>query len=329
MKSVSSTIVRFLKIAFALTIIALMVRTGKLNPLSVLRALERWPTLALVAVLVYTQLALTAWRWNLLLEAQALALPFREAFRLTMIGTLFNLAIPTSVGGDVVKGYYLSRKTREKRPEAVTTIVLDRIIGLVGLVMLAGLAGVWNLYQVAGSRALKSLCIVALAAAVAGASMLVGAVAAGKNAAQASSSRRVVAWLLQSAGSLTQYRRKPAVIPGALAISILSHLLACSAIYLAARALGSPHIAPQLFLLIVSLGLVSGALPISPAGIGVGQAAFFALFQLVPHTDPSLGADAFTFYQSVYIAVYLTGLYFYLSYKQVPASQVSMRATSL
>jgi hypothetical protein len=71
------------------------------------------------------------------------------------------------------------------------------------------------------------------------------------------------------------------------------------------------------FFLLVPLGLVAIAVPISPAGIGVGQAAFFALFRIVSAAHATAAADAFTVYQFAVILVSLTGFYWYLSYKDV------------
>ena len=47
---------------------------------------------------------------KLLLAAQEISLPFRDAFSLTMIGGLFSTVMPSTVGGDVVKGYYVARR---------------------------------------------------------------------------------------------------------------------------------------------------------------------------------------------------------------------------
>jgi uncharacterized membrane protein YbhN (UPF0104 family) len=66
-------------------------------------------------------------------------------------------------------------------------------------------------------------------------------------------------------------------------------------------------------LFIIPLGLTAMALPIAPAGLGVGQVVFYVLFSdLVPGSG-SLGASMVTIYQLVYVFVSLTGIFFYLS----------------
>jgi uncharacterized membrane protein YbhN (UPF0104 family) len=76
------------------------------------------------------------------------------------------------------------------------------------------------------------------------------------------------------------------------------------------------------FFLIVPLGMVTNAIPISPGGVGIGQTAFFALFQIVALRYTSAGVDAVTVFQVMYLMVCLSGLYWYVSYKHVdPAGE--------
>ena len=53
-------------------------------------------------------------RLRFLIVAQGIAVTLREAVSLTFIGYFFNNFLPTAIGGDVVKAYYLSHKTDNK-----------------------------------------------------------------------------------------------------------------------------------------------------------------------------------------------------------------------
>ena len=88
-----------------------------------------------------TALMITFARWQQLVQAQGLAFSFRDAVRLGFIGNVFNLVIPGAVGGDVIKAAFLCRMQPDKKPQAVASMVLDRILGLLGLFLLAGVAG--------------------------------------------------------------------------------------------------------------------------------------------------------------------------------------------
>ena len=63
---------------------------------------------------------------------------FRDAVRLGFIGNIFNLVIPGAVGGDVIKAAFLCRMQPDKKPQAVASMVLDRILGLLGPVPAGG-----------------------------------------------------------------------------------------------------------------------------------------------------------------------------------------------
>ena len=84
------------------------------------------------------------------------------------------------------------------------------------------------------------------------------------------------------------------VILTAIGMSVINHLLSCAMYYISLKNAGVVEIPWSTFFLVVPLGLVATAIPISPAGIGVGQAAFFALFQLAAPTYASRATDAFT-----------------------------------
>ena len=65
---------------------------------------------------------------------------------LGFIGMVFNLVIPGAVGGDLIKAAYLVRM-RIRKTQAIASMVIDRIVGLLGLFILAAIAGgfAWRL----------------------------------------------------------------------------------------------------------------------------------------------------------------------------------------
>jgi glycosyltransferase 2 family protein len=235
-----------------------------------------------------------------------------------MIGALFNVVIPGAVGGDVIKGYYVCRRDVEKTPEALATIVMDRVLGLLGLLSLAAISAVWSFRLANGGRSLTMLRSFAIALTIGGGVALVLAVAVGGRfrVFDRWQTSRWVSSLSRAIGSLAEYRRRPGVLIRGVAASILIQVLSCVVFYLAVQALEGPSIGWGYYLLLVPLGLITTALPVSPAGVGVGQAAFFTLFKVIPGVSGALGAAACTVYQLLLILVYLTGFYWYLTYKQ-------------
>ena len=293
-----------------------MVYSGKLDLHQVAESLAHWPTLSVMLALLYLQPVLTTWRWKLLLKAQEIRIPYSQAFGLTMIGLLFNLVVPGSVGGELMKGYYVVRATAGRKSPVATSILMDRVLGVLALFLLAVLVAAFNFRELAVRPATRSLGAFLVAGLLAGSGGLYAAVLAG---ARLSEWGYLPAVVRNAFRSLSQYHRKASVIPIGIAFSVLNHLLACIAYYLALRTVGKGLIvSPGYFFLLVPLGFLSAAIPLSPAGIGVGQAAFFALFQIISFSHATAAAAAFTVFQLVSIVISLSGLYFYLSYKHIP-----------
>ena len=74
------------------------------------------------------------WRWQFLLKAQGLCLPFRRVTALYFIGQFFSVFMPGATGGDLIKSYYAAMNAPGKRTEAVATVFIDRMIGLLALI---------------------------------------------------------------------------------------------------------------------------------------------------------------------------------------------------
>src|SRR5262249_47992891 len=84
-------------------------------------------------------------RWYFLVRVIDPRFTLRAATLLGFIGNVFNLVIPGAVGGDLIKAAYLT-KMHVKKTQAIASMVIDRIVGLLGLFTLATSAGalVWH-----------------------------------------------------------------------------------------------------------------------------------------------------------------------------------------
>jgi glycosyltransferase 2 family protein len=94
--------------------------------------------LALWAVLMFAPVPLLcAVRLVWMVAVQQVHVSLWDATKLTFLGNFFNFALPGTTGGDVIKAYYIARLAHRKT-EAITSIFLDRAIGLLSLVLMAG-----------------------------------------------------------------------------------------------------------------------------------------------------------------------------------------------
>jgi len=91
----------------------------------------------LLAAIVYavTQ-AVSSVRWQLLARPLGFQEPFRRFLGYYYVGMFFNLVLPTSVGGDVVRAWYLDAKSG-RFAGAFVSVIADRVSGVLVLLLLA------------------------------------------------------------------------------------------------------------------------------------------------------------------------------------------------
>jgi uncharacterized protein (TIRG00374 family) len=82
-------------------------------------------------------------RWFIFMKSLSFEAPIGQVFRYYFIGLFCNLFLPTSIGGDLVKAYGLSRGAGQK-PKVYASVVLDRLSGFAGLVIVALVAYIFG-----------------------------------------------------------------------------------------------------------------------------------------------------------------------------------------
>ncbi len=102
--------------------------------------LNIWVSVCALGLYVASQLIFVS-RWYLLLRVQSVKIGYWAAVRLHFLGLLYNNALPSSVGGDVLRAWYVTKHT-DRKVEAATSVIVDRAIGVLGLFMMAA-GGYW------------------------------------------------------------------------------------------------------------------------------------------------------------------------------------------
>lgn len=100
----------------------------------IFKADPKWIIVVLIFYLV--QISCAAKRWGYVLNSLEHELPFSKSLRLVMVGQFFNQCLPSNIGGDAMRMYYL-RDAGVNTHSAVTSVLLDRIMGLIVLIFLA------------------------------------------------------------------------------------------------------------------------------------------------------------------------------------------------
>lgn len=269
-------------------------------------------------------------RWYLLARAQGINASFRGMLELMMIGMFFNLFMPGSVGGDLVKGWYIAKEQPKKRTAAVFTVLFDRAIGLSVFFLCSAITlGLFREWWV-GKPALQA--IAAAVWGVTGVMVLVAAVYFSPlwnlrliQGTLSFFSRSP--FLAKVIGAAQAYRNTPGTIAVAYLISVVS--VTTNILYYSwlGQKLDILASLSQYFFLI-PVGLTVSAVPILPGGIGVGQVAFFKLFQWVGIANPEGGSTLCTITQVYSVLFGCLGAIFYFKYRhKIPTAEVSTDAS--
>lgn len=130
-----------LRLLLGLALVALLVRSVGLDNLrSALAPLNTHPGwIAAALALTFAALLAGVIRWQAILHALGLPTPFSSTYRGFFIGQFFNAFLFGACGGDLARAVVAARDHPGKRTEAVTSVFLDRAIGLV-VTLLAGCA---------------------------------------------------------------------------------------------------------------------------------------------------------------------------------------------
>jgi uncharacterized protein (TIRG00374 family) len=103
-----------------------------------------WYLLAFAIFLV--NIVIRSYRWFILLHSLNNRPPFGRLLYLYFVGFFANNFIPTGFGGDVVKVVSL-RQRYGHGTEALSSVVMDRLTGLVGTSLIALAALLWNAFN--------------------------------------------------------------------------------------------------------------------------------------------------------------------------------------
>lgn len=236
----------------------------------------------------------TFYRWYLLVRALDLPFRFRDALRLGFIGNVFNLVVPGAIGGDVIKGAYLCRE-QARKTQAVSSMVIDRALGLLGLFLLAGMMGI-GVWSTASPEVRKLISIVwtASSCGLVGLAILFTPQLYRPLERLVAGRRRLEGFVRELFAMASAYRRRLGLIGVLLVMSSCVHALHVLAFYLVSRAI-FPHDVPSIaqHLLMTPLVLFTTAIPIPFGALGVSEQVSDQLFGLVGHPGGAVAMMGF------------------------------------
>lgn len=238
-------------------------------------------TLLLLALLVHLPVVLPqTLRFRLMLGAQAIALSFWECLKLTIAGNFLNFATPFgATGGDVFKAYFVSLHTHHKT-EAVTTVIIDRVVGLAGLLVVVAIITVVSPDD-SKVAVLRPYMLTMLGAGIAGAVVYFAPPIRRRVPVEKILSKLPAGEHFQRVDTaLTTFASRKLVLLQAILLTVFLQAMALSAYFLVARAVGlDAHLGNLIeFFAYFYTGVVVQSLPGPPQGLGTVELAYRYFF---------------------------------------------------
>ncbi len=128
------------------------------DTLADIKGANKW--LLLLSFLIYAGIYILGFfRWNMLLKAAGITAPFKKIIGSFAGGVFFSVALPSTIGGDLVRSVDLAAHTKKGR-EVVATVLLDRLSGYVGLVIVALTAIIFGREYITHKSVIITLAII-------------------------------------------------------------------------------------------------------------------------------------------------------------------------
>ena len=308
-----------IKAAIVVALLYFLAQKGFISLKDTQRAFSRWDKLGPAATVMLICMFLGALRWQWLLRAQGIHLKFLRTLELTMIGNFFNIALPGAVSGDFVKAFYIGKEIHGQRARAFGSILFDRVAGLSALSFVSAGALLLGFESFRGQVVFVALRYLITFAALGSIAFYAYLFLVRERHDPLFRFFGLLERRIPKMGSikriyegLRHYHHHRIVVLKILLLSVVVHLAVGWTCMQFAQALGESQVGLLPIYVVVPLGLLVTAIPVMPAGVGTGHAAFLYLFHLI---GSERGADIFTLWALFNLGLGALGGLVYLRFR--------------
>jgi len=311
-ESARRVLLMLLRIAIGAGLLAYLAKSGVIDLRALSKLFTSWRITLTAVTLLLVDSALMSVRLSWLFRPQGLNLRFGTSLKLALVGFFFSTFLPGAAGGDLSKLFYTTRGNGERRIEIMTVVLLDRAIGLFSLLLLPLIFAPMFTQTLRSEFALRGLLLtLGLLALGAAAGFFLCLFSDPFISCLPSGVRNRLTKnkvIRQVRGAIAKYRKNLSILCAAVGLSLLANLSLVFVTMLGAAALALVSWAPRMFL-VIPIGHIVNSLPLTPGGLGVGETAFSALFNLLGLRG---GAEALLCTRIWMAMIGLIGFVFYL-----------------
>jgi uncharacterized protein (TIRG00374 family) len=268
-----------------------------------------------IILLCYIMIILHSWRWYRLNLVQHINLSFSHTILPTYLGIAFNTVLPGSVGGDLVRMYYVLKNFPQQKSSAILAILVDRITGLMAIFAIACVMAPYYLQHFSHNHALFNLLVVCISFGIGGVVLLLSMLILFSDRVG------LVDWLTKKysdsrwsglLNSLVQailiYRNSKWIIFETLIVSMITQALLLVIVFILCKVMGLPILPLLDFMLALVIAQVANLIPLTPGGVGLGEVAFVNVILLLHPGTVVAYATVFLALRLLSILAYLPGV---------------------
>lgn len=307
-----------LKFSLALGLIFWLVQSGKLDFKLLQKLIETPEIIAIAIFLMQFDHILVAIRLRIILRLKASSgLSFIRLFISNWIGIFFNSVLPGSVTGDIVKIFYIKDLDEKlSKKFLLVAVLIDRVVGLLGLIVVGGVVSLFN-YEtlIKLSPDVKTLINIniSLMACVFCVLLILFffpslPIKLSNIGKKVSILKKILLKLEEIWEDLCLFKNKLIALIG---MSILIQSLGIFIFWYLVHPFAAGDMTLAATFSVMPIGFITIAIPIAPAGLGVGHVVFDNLLGYFNITN---GASLFNIYFFVVLFSNLTGVIPYIFY---------------
>jgi uncharacterized protein (TIRG00374 family) len=241
----------------------------------------RWALVLLAGLLHFCTVFFSVTRWKTILANFEIHTPALALARITLIGYFFNMFLPSGIGGDFFRAYYLGKREGRGMSTTLTTTIIDRTAGLVALLMIGLTFALLFDIRVDGYSLLPLFLLVTLG-------FLFGLIVLFHNGMHNRISGLLQRFDLKDLEEkmelvyegLNRFRFNRKAIFSVIGLSLIIQLLVVVAMWIAAKSIGvyAPF---YIFLIFIPIVNLSMAIPITINGVGLRESVYYLLFSQI------------------------------------------------
>lgn len=304
----------FLRFIFSISLISYIIYKSDLELVKTYISELDWIYLSgAVSVAVLTMLIIT-FKWQLLLKVKNLKISFVKLFCIGRIGTFFGLFLPSSIGTDAARTYYLI-KDNQKKIESVSSVFVERLFGVISLLSF-GLLGIMISGEVFGSLAIEQsifilILFVGFSTTIIFTEKVYLKIISLFDIIGNDKIKKKIQLLFLS---INEYKKEKKILLVTLLLSYLVQLSRILTTFLISYALGF-NIEFYVFVIFIPVVMIILMAPISLGGLGVRESAYILIFTEfgIPKSDALSISLVSTFLTTL---LGLSGGLIYLFYKK-------------